>query len=189
MAATSASTAVAVRPRPYGGPVAQREDRATFEDFVAQHYGRLRRTAIMLVTDPGHAEDLVQEALLRAHRHWPTASAAPLPYVRAILANLARDRYRAAGRRPRETDLYERDAPALDPLGDVTDRQAVRAALAELPDRQRAVVVLRYFDDLSTAQTAAALGCSEGTVKSHLSRALRALERRLGPDPEGGDRR
>jgi RNA polymerase sigma-70 factor (sigma-E family) len=160
----------------------------SFEDVVRQQYGRLFRVAVMLAGDEGHAEDIVQEALLRAHRRWDTASRAPVPYLLTIVRNLARDRYRAAARRPQESPLFDTDGAAYDPTASVADQQAVRRAITTLPERQRAAVVLRYFEDLSTAETARILDCSQGTVKTHLSRALASLERLLGHEPasEGG---
>lgn len=158
-----------------------------FEDFVRHQYGRLFRVAVMLAGDEGHAEDIVQEALLRAHRRWDTASRAPVPYLLTVVRNLARDRYRAATRRPQESPLFDTDGAAYDPTASVADQQAVRRAIATLPERQRAAVVLRYFDDLSTAETAEVLGCSQGTVKTHLSRALATLERLLGQEPSETD--
>lgn len=155
----------------------------SFEGVVREQYGRLFRVAVMLTGDEGHAEDIVQEALLRTHRRWHTASRAPVPYLLTVVRNLARDRYRAAARRPKESPLFDTDGAAYDPTASVADQHAVRRAIAALPERQRATVVLRYFDDLSTAETAQVLGCTQGTVKTQLSRALATLQRALGQDP------
>jgi RNA polymerase sigma-70 factor (sigma-E family) len=151
------------------------DDREAFSAFVAGSYRSLVRTAFLLVGDTGHAEDLVQSALMRTLRAWSRLRApeAATAYTRTTLVRLAgrwRDR-RWRGEIPSVTvpdspdDHDPQSATALD----------VRAALAALPWQQRAVLVLRYFDDLTEAQTAEALGCSLGTVKSRTNRALTAL--------------
>ncbi|WP_199441343.1 SigE family RNA polymerase sigma factor [Umezawaea beigongshangensis] len=155
---------------------------AGFEEFVAARSAALLRTAFLLVGDRGHAEDLVQSALLRAALRWRRARDHPEAYVRQILVNLARDRWRWNRRRVTERPLTD-----LVPLPDqrdhanaVVDQAAVQRALAALPARQREVVVLRFFADLSVADTAAAMRTSEGTVKSQTSRALAQLRALLG---------
>lgn len=147
-----------------------REQRA-FEAFVAGASGRLMRTAYLLCGDRGHAEDLVQTALFRTARRWRRARQQPEAYARRVLVNLAKDRRRSLGRRVGEVTMDGVDAVV--PAGnDVLERDRLLAAVRELPAGQRAVLVLRYFEDLSVAETAAALDCSEGTVKSQTSRAL-----------------
>lgn len=157
---------------------------ADFEQFVLDRSSALLRTAVLLVGDHGHAEDLVQTTLLRVALRWRSASAQPEAYARQVLVNLARDRWRLTRRRVAEQTLPESDASepsgGRDPAEVVANRSAVRQALATLPRRQREVVVLRFFADLSVAQTAAALRTSEGTVKAHTSRALGQLRRVLG---------
>ena len=157
-----------------------------FEDFVAAHSSRLLRTAYLLTADRGHAEDLLQTALLRTARHWSRAQVAPVAYVRQVLVNLSRDRLRLLRRRPREAPLpLDPDALGagvdhrVDGLG---QRRVVAQALAQLPARQRQVVVLRFFEDLPVDQTAALLGCSTGTVKSYTSRALARLRELLADE-------
>jgi RNA polymerase sigma-70 factor (sigma-E family) len=151
-----------------------------FDAFVAAHSTALLRSAYLLTGDRGHAEDLLQTALLRALRRWSVARREPLAYVRRVLVNLSKDRTRLLGRRPREAPLPA--DPASLPGGGTTghaellgERYRVADALARLPIRQRQVVVLRFFEDLSVAQTADLLGFSEGTVKSYTSRALARL--------------
>ncbi|MEO3745917.1 SigE family RNA polymerase sigma factor [Plantactinospora sp. B5E13] len=157
----------------------------TFETFVEGRSTALLRTAYLLTGDRGHAEDLLQTALLRTARHWSRAREAPEAYTRQVLVNLSRDRIRWLFRRPREAPMpaepdnlravdggYER----------VTDRRVVVRALAKLPIRQRQVVVLRFFEDLSVEQTAELLGFSTGTVKSYTSRALARLRELLADD-------
>jgi RNA polymerase sigma-70 factor (sigma-E family) len=154
----------------------------SFEAFVEGRSTALMRLAYLLTGDRGHAEDLLQTALLRTARHWSRARDAPDAYMRQVLVNLSRDRTRLLFRRPRETPL----PPDLDVLGasdagfdHVTDRRTVVGALAQLPTRQRQVVVLRFFEDMSVEQTAALLGFSTGTVKSYTSRALSRLRELL----------
>jgi RNA polymerase sigma-70 factor (sigma-E family) len=154
----------------------------SFEVFVERSSTSLVRLAYLLTGDRGHAEDLVQTALLRTARHWPRARDAPDAYVRQVLINLSRDRIRLLFRRPREAPL----PPDLDTLraadagyDQVTERRVVVRALAQLPVRQRQVIVLRFFEDVSVEQTAALLGCSTGTVKSYTSRALSRLRELL----------
>jgi RNA polymerase sigma-70 factor (sigma-E family) len=157
----------------------------SFEAFVEARSAGLLRLAYLLTGDRGHAEDLLQTALLRAARRWRQASAAPDAYLRRTLVNLSQDRLRRLLRRPREAHLSpdpER-LPAGDPGFDgVVNRRVVTAALAQLPIRQRQVVVLRFFEDLSVEQTAELLGCSTGTVKSYTSRALARLRELLAAE-------
>jgi RNA polymerase sigma-70 factor (sigma-E family) len=166
-----------------------REDPA-FEEFVRARSTALLRTAYLLVADHGHAEDLLQTALLRALQHWRAARAAPEAYVRQALLNLCRDNWRRARVRPRELPLLAgaENAAALDgPADQVGQRRELVAALAQLPMAQRAVIVLRFVEDLSVAQTAQSLGISEGTVKSYTSRAIAKLRDLLDsdwPDPD-----
>ncbi|KAB1941665.1 SigE family RNA polymerase sigma factor [Micromonospora sp. ALFpr18c] len=156
---------------------------ASFDTFVEQRSAALLRLAYLLTGDRGHAEDLLQTALLRTMRRWPKARDAPEPYTRQVMVNLSRDRIRALLRRPRETalpdnpDAFRSPDPGFDGIG---ERQTVTAALAQLPIRQRQVIVLRYFEDLSIEQTAELVGCSTGTVKSYTSRALSRLRELLG---------
>ncbi|MDQ4054535.1 MAG: SigE family RNA polymerase sigma factor [Actinomycetota bacterium] len=154
------------------------EGQAGFEQFVAARRQALLRTAYLLTGHHEDAEDLVQVALVKAVPHWKKIAASPEPYVRKILAREAISRWR--GRRWREVPsehLPEVEVHA----DDATRREAMRAALMRLAPRQRAVVVLRYYEDLTERQTAEALGISVGTVKSHARDALARL-RELVPD-------
>ena len=155
--------------------------RREFEAFVAASSTQLVRTAYLLCGDREHAEDLVQMTLLRTARRWPTARRRPEAYARRVLVNLAKDRWRDLSRQPAEVRLSGTvELAARFGEGDLLiDRDELIAALAALSDGQRAAVVLRYFDDLSVDDTAAALGCSAGTVKSQTSRALAALRSAL----------
>ena len=151
---------------------------AGFEEFVAARRQALLRTAYLLTGSHEDAEDLVQVALVKAVPHWSGIADHPEPYVRRILARESVSRWRRRRWRELSTDtLPERSAAAPDP----TDRAALHEALAMLAPRQRAVIVLRYFDDLSERQTAEALGIGVGTVKSQTRDALARL-RGLLPD-------
>jgi RNA polymerase sigma-70 factor (sigma-E family) len=153
-----------------------REAEVSFEDFVAARSGSLLRTALLLAgQNRAEAEDLLQLALERAYRHWGRVSRGgdPERYVRAILANASADRWRRAARRA-ERPLLASDIGLTVPdrTNEVDNRDYLLRALAGLPPRQRTVLVLRYFDDLSEAETAQMLGCTVGTVKSHAARGL-----------------
>lgn len=146
--------------------------RDSFEDFVASRRSALLRTAYLLTGDHGDAEDLVQRVLVKAWPRWARIADRPEPYVRTILAREVTDRWR--GRRWREVSTATPPEQAADGP-DPTDREVLRRALLQLSARQRAVVVLRYFDDLTEAQTAEVLGIGLGTVKSHGRDALARL--------------
>jgi RNA polymerase sigma-70 factor (sigma-E family) len=157
-----------------------------FDQFVAAHVDDLVRTAYLIVWDESEAEDLVQECLLKVARRWPRVRRMehPRAYARRILVNQALD---GAGRRARRRSELEPDASAsaiaVDPLPGIDTRAELLQALGQLPARQRAVLVLRYFNDLTEAQVAEVLGCSPGTVKSSASRGLARLREALQPLP------
>jgi RNA polymerase sigma-70 factor (sigma-E family) len=163
--------------------------REEFERFVAASSDHLLRTGYLLVWDLAEAEDLVQETLIRVARRWPRVRSMDHPnaYARRILVNLALDDRKRRFRRRRELEpaggrpLDDRpDAGSARELGTIDARAELTAALAALTPRQRAVLVLRYFEDLSEAQVAEVLGCSLGTVKSTASRGLARLQQDLG---------
>jgi RNA polymerase sigma-70 factor (sigma-E family) len=162
--------------------------RADFDRFVADSTDTLLRTAYLIVWDLGEAEDLVQETLLQVARRWPRVRRMehPLAYARRILVNRALS---GAPRRARRRQELVADAPSERSSG-ASDPQAFDArdelmdALAMLPPRQRAVLVLRYFLDLPEAEVAAAMKCSLGTVKSTASRGLARLEQVMRPTNE-----
>ncbi|WUV81364.1 SigE family RNA polymerase sigma factor [Streptomyces sp. NBC_01476] len=166
---------------------------AGFEEFVAARGPRLLRVAWLLTGDAHLAEDLLQTVLARVWPKWNRiADENPEAYVRKALVHAHASWWRRKwrGEVPHGDDLPDRAAPA-DPFADVDLEQTLAAAIRTLPTRQRAVVVLRYFEDLSVAGTAEVLGCSEGTVKSQASKALHTLRTRLPVTaalPEGGDR-
>jgi RNA polymerase sigma-70 factor (sigma-E family) len=156
-----------------GGRVDPRgTDNATsFDDFVAARSRALLRTAYLLTHDHALAEDLLQTSLAKAWFSWKRIHGEPEPYVRKILVNTYATWWRRKwnGEQPTE-ELPERATP--DTAAEPTD---LWSAMGRLPRRMRAVVVLRYFEDLSEAQTADLLGCSVGTVKSQTSKALAKL--------------
>jgi RNA polymerase sigma-70 factor (sigma-E family) len=172
-------------------------DDSSFEDFVAGSSARLFTMARLLSGgNRAEAEDLLQGAYERAYRRWGRISrrADPERYVRQILVNASVDRWRWLRRHP-ETALLasQADPGAADTSAMIADRDLLLRSLAALPPRQRAVLVLRYFEDLSEAQTAMALGCSVGTVKSQAARGLARLRdgtseagARYGGAREGG---
>ena len=162
----------------------------SFEEFVRARSGSLLRTALLLVgQNRAEAEDLLQFALERAYRHWPRirGSDEPERYVRRILANASADRWRRIARRAEQPmPAAMPDASVPDRAAEIAERDYLLRALALLPPGQRAVLVLRYFDDLSEGETADMLGCSIGTVKSQAARALERL--RDAADPTAHDR-
>lgn len=145
-----------------------------FEEFVVGASPRLLRTAFLLTRDRGHAEDLVQTALARAWRAWRRVHGDPEPYVRRIMVNTYATWWRRKWRAEQPTDVLPEPAGAS-PQADVDQRDWLWQALGRLPRRQRAVVVLRFYEDLTEAQTAHTLGVSVGTVKSQTNRALTRL--------------
>jgi RNA polymerase sigma-70 factor (sigma-E family) len=160
------------------------EPDATFEQFVSTCSATLLRSAYLLTGDHGQAEDLLQLTLLRTARRWQAARDSPQAYARRVLVNLSRDRKRRARRRVSEYPLDDATSFSLadDHAEVIVGRDAVIRALRRLPVRQREVVVLRFYLDLSVSETAAAIGSSEGTVKSYTARAL-ARMRELLADP------
>jgi RNA polymerase sigma-70 factor (sigma-E family) len=154
--------------------------------YVAQ-YTRLVGLARLLLDERGLAEEVVQEAFARTYAAWPRIRRTddPLPYVRRTVVNLARGGLRRRGAARRAVAPRPEDAPSAE-AGALVDerRREVAEAIRALPRRQRECVVLRYFVDCSTAETAEALGVSEGTVKQHLHRALHALAVTLAEDAE-----
>lgn len=153
------------------------EPATDFESFVAARSGALFGTAVLLTGDRHVAEDLLQTALAKSWLSWRRISGDPEAYVRRVLINTYISMWRRKwnGETPTET-LPETTSPAgTDPAA----RQDLVAALHRLPKRQRAVLVLRYLEDLGEREVAALLGCSVGTVKSHTSRAISALRTRM----------
>ena len=162
-------------------------DEASFVEFAVAVRGRLRRTAYLMCGDWDQALDHVQEGLIRVYVAWPRLTRAGREYAYArkavVSACLDHARRRSSSEVPSEPDADI--ASGQDVSETVALRTALVSALDDLPPRQRACVVLRYFDDLSVADTAAVLGCSEGTVKSQTSRALASLRSGFSGSPLG----
>jgi RNA polymerase sigma-70 factor (sigma-E family) len=158
-----------------------------FGHFYTATWPRMYRTAYAITRDRDAAEDAVQSAYAKAFASWRRVVAADQPeaYLRRMVVNEVLGARRTAVRRPEHlTDSIELHAPvaAVAPADErVAERDALWAALGKLPPRQRAVLVLRYYEDLSEAQIADALRCSRGTVKSQASAALNHLRRLTGP--------
>jgi RNA polymerase sigma-70 factor (sigma-E family) len=159
---------------------------SSFDEFVVTSAASLLRTAYLITGDEGEGEDLVQECLLQVQRRWRRISTMdqPLAYARRILVRLAIRGSQQRERRHAElgSNIVER-ATASVAIDLVGVRDEVRAALRQLTPRQRAMLVLRYFHDLSEAQIARTLGCSIGTVKSTTSRSLSQLRELIQHEP------
>ena len=158
-----------------GGSGVTGEERAVFADFVAVRGQALQRTAFLLTGDWALAEDLVQTALARTYPRWDRiVRDDPEAYVRRVLVNTWASWWRRRWRGEVPTgELPEH--PACDEYAGSDRRAAVQTALSRLPRRQRAIVVLRYHEDMTETQVAHALGISVGTVKSQTSKALTKL--------------
>lgn len=147
----------------------------TFAEFVTARSPRLLRTAYLLTHDWAHAEDLLQTALVRAWSAWGRIEADPEPYVRRILVNVYASWWRRRWRQVERSTSHLPEHPTADEISRVDGRDAVWQAIGRLPKRQRAVLVLRYFEDMTEAQIADAMGISVGTVKSQATKALAKL--------------
>ncbi|WP_067830762.1 SigE family RNA polymerase sigma factor [Actinomadura kijaniata] len=160
-------------------------DLGAFEEFVEHRLAALFRYACVLTGDRHDAEDLVQEALARTGAAWWRVRRRhdPEGYVRTAMVRIWANRRRRRGREHLTADPPER--PVEDAgLDRVTGDAAFDAALAGLPPRMRAVLVLRYLDQLPDAEIAAVLGCSAGTVRSQAARALAKLRAAAAPPPQ-----
>jgi RNA polymerase sigma-70 factor (sigma-E family) len=166
-------------------PARRQQDVSAFSDFVAASTGRLFRTAYVLVGDHQLAQDLLQESLIKAYVAWPRLrdESKAEAYTRKIIVTTC-----ISWRRRRS--FHERPVAVLPeaPEADQTDRLAAQddlwAQIHRLPPGQRAAVTLRYFEDLSEAQTAELMGCSVGTVKRQVASGLAKLRGWMGPGVE-----
>jgi RNA polymerase sigma-70 factor (sigma-E family) len=166
----------------------RRRDDESFVEFVAERGTALLRTASLLCASRVDAEDILQTALEKAYRHWPRLSTEsdPEPYVRRILVNLTISRARR-WRILREVNMSSPpEVPAISETHTVELRGVLMDELRRLGPRQRAVIVLRYWEDQSESETARILGCSIGTVKSQAARGLARLRERLEADSGDG---
>jgi RNA polymerase sigma-70 factor (sigma-E family) len=151
-----------------------------FRDFVGARMPALRRSAYLLCGDRHHADDLVSVAIGKLFRSWHKVRRLEQPdaYLRRMLVNAYLDERRRPWRREWSTDVLPEPTPAPGP--DIAERVSLLALLGRLPARRRAVLVLRFLDDVSVEETAALLGCSTGTVKSYTSRGLAELRHLMG---------
>jgi RNA polymerase sigma-70 factor (sigma-E family) len=172
-----------VAPAVTGGPATWDADEALAQLYAA-HWRSLVRLAVLLVRDTGLAEEVVQDSFVAVHARWrrlrdPDRA---LAYLRQTVVNRSRSVLRHRGvvdRHVARGDTYL-DSPGSDAAAlDGERRDAVLAALGSLPDRQREVMALRYYAELSEAEIAEALGISRGSVKSHASRGAAALRTAL----------
>jgi len=161
---------------------------AEFHDFFERHYAELSRLAFLLTGDADAADDLAADALLALWHRWDRARAAdhPVAYARGVVANLARNRVRRGIRERSRLALLGAGRSERTDEPDVAAGLDVRAALARLPFRKRACVVLRHAFDLSEKDTAQVLGTSVGTVKSQTSKGMAELRGLLGTGAAGG---
>jgi RNA polymerase sigma-70 factor (sigma-E family) len=159
---------------------------AEYTEYVAARLPALRRLAVVLCQDWHRADDLVQATITKLYVHWGRARAADHvdAYARAVLVREFVHERRSGWTKRVSLNAGVGDCPAA-----AVDHDAaldLRAAVAALPARQRATLVLRFYCDLDVEQSAQILGCSPGTVKSQTSRALNALRQALEPAPAGG---
>ncbi|MDC5696144.1 SigE family RNA polymerase sigma factor [Intrasporangium calvum] len=162
--------------------------RADFTEYVRAREQSLARLAYLLTGDRDAAEDLLQNALAKCYRHWDRVRSVEQPdaYVRRIMVNERNSRWRSVLRRRESAGshvLEILDPPAPAAAVDRAESLDLWRHVQTLPAQQRAVVVLRYYEDLTEAQTAEILGCSVGTVKSHTSRAIAAMRLKMSEAP------
>lgn len=156
---------------------------ATLEDLYRQQRMRMVRLAVLLVDDPATAEDVVQEAFTGVHRNWSRLqdTRAAIGYLRTAVVNGSRSVLRRRRTARQYQPPHQADARSAESLAMLSaEHRTVVEVLSRLPRRQREVLVLRYYGDLSEAEIAEATGVSAGTVKSTASRALNALQKTLG---------
>jgi RNA polymerase sigma-70 factor (sigma-E family) len=161
--------------------VHERRD-AEFTDFVADHGGTLLRTACLVTGDAHLGEDLLQTALTKAYGSWGKVQQAdhPVAYVRRLMINAHLSWVRRLTNTERVHGSFD-DVATPDHQSAHADSDEMRRALLQLSPRVRTAVVLRYFDDLSEAETAQLMGCSRSTVNNHVTRGLAALRGLLAP--------
>jgi RNA polymerase sigma-70 factor (sigma-E family) len=159
----------------------------TFEEYASTAWPWMYRYAYLLAGNHADAEDLAQQTLLKAYGSWSRVrrSDSPMAYLRRMITNTYLSSRRPAARRLELlTDAPPEDTQA--PPGGPEDRMVLWPHVTSLPPRQRAVIVLRYYEDLSEQQIADTLGCSRGNVKSTAHHALKALRAAIGSDDPDG---
>lgn len=167
--------------------VASRERDLTYTDFVEGQWASLYRTAFLLTGDHQRAEDVVQTALMKVYLVWPrvVAMSHPEAYVRTVMVNQLTSWWRRKSSTESSTlALVKPVQPAFDDR--VVQARAIWSQVLTLSPRQRAVVVLRYYEDRSEAEIAEILGISRGSVKTHAHHALASLRSQLGSAFDGG---
>lgn len=156
----------------------------TFEEFAATRMPAMLKFAAVLAGDRASAEDLAQEVLVRAYSRWDRIGCLDRPefYVRKMVLNeFLSWRRRSLRQTPANSAAEQSASRAPDHADLYTERHALLAEIGKLPRRQRAVLVLRYYEDRDDAEIAELLGCTPGTVRSHASRALAALRVEMDP--------
>ena len=156
-------------------------DTPTFEEYASVAWPSLYRRAYLLSGNHADAEDLAQQTLIKTHGSWSRVSGAESPnaYVRRVLTNTFLSMKRPKGRRLELLAGENVPEPVAPPLHGPEDRMVLWPHVRDLPPRQRAVIVLRYYEQLSEAEIANTLGCSRGNVKSTAHRALQNLRTAL----------
>ncbi len=173
--------------------MAEPADGDQLERLLADRGPQLLRTAVLLAGSQQDGEDLLQAALERLVRQRRPVDGSPEAYLRRTLYNLAADGWRRSSTWQRKLPLVRagQQAAAPDGTAAVDLRDALIGALRQLPPQQRAVIVLRYWEQLTEAETAEVLGCSDGTVKAAASRGLRRMRELARPwltaDAEAAD--
>jgi RNA polymerase sigma-70 factor (sigma-E family) len=160
-----------------------------FDEFVLEHGPGLMRTAYLLTLDEHEAEDLLQDCFFQLARRWPKVGSMdnPVAYARRVLVRLVVRGTKQRARRRHELNDESIEIPVTPVAIDQFEaRDELRSALRQLAPRQRAVLVLRYFNDLTEAQAAEALGWPVGTVKSSTARSLEQLRHLIEPTPLQG---
>ena len=157
-------------------------DRQAFDAYVRERWDPLLRTAALLTGDASTAEDLVQESLVRAARHWHRVDPGALDaYVRRVMYTRSIDAWRWRRHQPDPVDPVRYERAGADGAEDLVARLTLVDALGRLTPRQRAVLVARFYEDRTEVETAVLLGCSVSTVKSQTRHALERL-RALAPE-------
>jgi RNA polymerase sigma-70 factor (sigma-E family) len=161
-------------------------ERRSFEELYRLHARDARRLAYLLTGSREAADDLTQDAFIRAYGRLAhlRGEDAFAPYLRRTVVNLARMQFRRRAVERRYLLRHRGEQTAPDER-DLTETEGLRLALARLPYRQRAAVVLRFYSDLPDGETAAILGCTAGTVRSLISRGVAALRETLGGEGRG----
>jgi RNA polymerase sigma-70 factor (sigma-E family) len=155
-----------------------KRDSEEFTSFVVAHQARLRRVAFLMCGDWSLASDYVQDALVRTYRHWPRmcSRGEAYAYARKAVVSVVIDAKRRRSSTEVPVDSVADALGADDAANRSADRDLLSRCLVQVPPRQRACLVLRYYDDLSVSDVAGVLGCSEGTVKSQTARGLETLQ-------------